>query len=142
MQCCQERLRCMSVLRSILLIIICGFVVMHASQLGWKSFTKQSPLHKPVTVPGASRPLAKLEHKNTSQTVQRRGAIREMSSAVVTEGQPVLQVSPPAGHVSWTHKYKLVMASRVLTTRLWKITLVILLWYACNDFLARQAILY
>lgn len=118
----------MKVPRKIVLTIICGFVVMHVSHLGLNSIVNQLPWHSPVITPGASRSLAKFEHKYTVQTLQRRGVVRDMSSAVVTEEftaphvKLYLQVSCPSNT-----KPKLVVAYRVLTTRLWKTMLVALL---------------
>ena len=84
---------CMNVSCKIVLIVACGFVVMHVSQLGWNSFVKQLPSHSPVITPGAARSFPKSEHRHKSQTLQRRGTVREMSSAVLADEHATHQVS-------------------------------------------------
>lgn len=136
---CICTLCCMNVSGKIALIIICGFVVMHAGQLGGNSSIK-SGWHRPaIQVGGAS--ASKLEHRTALHHLRRREATRE-TSAMVTNELAARQVSPP-GNCSSKFQCDYIqnhsLSFRMLTTRLWKTTLVVLLWSACRDCLAKQA---
>ena len=128
---------CMNVSGKIALIIICGFVVMHASQLGWNSSIKLGWLRPTTQAGGAS---AKLDHQPTLQHLRRRETTRR-TAVMVTDELAARQVSPP-GNCSTKLQSDYVqnhsLSFRMLTTRLWKITLVVPLWYACRDCLAKQ----
>lgn len=87
-------LLCMHVSRKIALTIICGCIVMHASQLGWNTSIKL-PWHCPVIqVGGASaKTFAKFEHRTAPHRLQRSEATREMSSVMMTDELAARQVS-------------------------------------------------
>lgn len=128
---------CMNVSGKIALIIICGFVVMHAGQLSWNSSIKLGRLRPATQAGGAS---AKLDHRPTLQHLRRRETIRR-TSAMVTDELAARQVSPP-GNCSSKLQSDYVqnhsLSFRMLTTRLWKTTLVVPLSYACRDCLAKH----
>ena len=84
----------MHVSRKIALAIVCGLVVMHASQLGWNSSFKL-PWHSSVIHAGGApaNSVARIEHRPASHHLQRGEATREVSSVMVTDKLAADQVS-------------------------------------------------
>lgn len=94
---------CMHVYRKIALSIVLGFVVMHASQLGWNLSIKL-PWHSPVIQVGGApaTSFAKFEHRSASHNRQQREATREISSVMMTDELDARQVSATL----WNFKVK------------------------------------
>lgn len=132
---------CMHVSRKIALTVVCGFVVMHASQLGWNSSIKL-PRHSPVIQVGGApaSSVAKFEHRTAPHHHQRREATREMSSVRMTDELAARQVSA----ITWSFNigtYK-VIACRYSGCRLsgyWLPVCGGLCWWYSSRTLAETA---